>query len=155
MKLSELLVIALLLGVLVFIVDLTIFVSYLKKANKFPKNEETYQNLLNKEALWGFINLVFVLIQFALVSTNMYFNNWSRKGFRLYAMPMFLSLLVGIFLWLFVIKKKRRAFIHTLTEHPHYNRYRDYGIIDFIEGMFFSFGSAIGALLELIFLKML
>lgn len=155
MKLSVLLIISLSLGVLLFIVDLAMFISYSKKANKLPKNDETYKNLLNKEGFLGFVNLLFVLTQLALSFTNMYFNNWGRNGFRLYSMPLSLSLLAGIFLWLLLIKKKRRAFIRTLTENVNYTRHRDYEIIFFIEGMFFSLGNFIGILLELIFLKMI
>lgn len=145
-----------LLGLTFFCLDLCLFIHYKKISSSLPKTEETYNKLLAKESLLGFLNFFFFLLgQLALVITDLILGDWSNTRFTVYIVPVGISLLLGMSYWFFVINNKRERFFITLTEKARSPRYKDYGLIFFFEGMFFSFGNFLGLLLVFIFWALL
>lgn len=137
-------------GMAIFILDFFAFNFYKSKAKTLPKDEKTYKYLLNKEGLYGLINLLSMVAMMALIITGLYFYKPKGNNYYGYGIALILSI-IAAGIMILSLHSKRTEFLESIKGEMPYGDRRGEAFTMFISGMCFCLGNSIGLFITFIF----
>lgn len=141
---------SILVGIATAFIDAFLFFRYRKKARALPKTPETFRFLRDKEDLFGFFNLISLILQGGLIAIEVFANSVPSEVYIPYFGCVLLSL-VSLPLFIYSTNKKRIAFLSSCNGGQFDQSTKNIlGFLAFFAGSIVSLGSGVGLVLRLV-----